>query len=137
MAFTTKEFRGRSTSGNSLPGYTERRTDELFQKQLPDRLRSAAPVDCHMDVVKSGGLFGTKLPMLVITHPNPPSRFFSIGVIVNGNLVSFPLLGESKQNTAKNMGKRYDEFKYQQEISWQLDVTHAIEELFETYFSEL
>lgn len=138
MAFTTKEFRGEARQGIR---FRDTQSDELmsiFQKQLPDRLRSAGiPVDCHMDVVKSGGLFGTKLPMLVITHPNPPSRFFSIGVIVNGNLVSFPLLGESKQNTAKNMGKRYDEFKYQQETSWQLDVTHAIEELFETYFSEL
>lgn len=130
MAFSTKDFRGEARQGICIRGAQSAELMNIFQKELPQRLLNAGiPANWHMDVAKSGGLFGTKLPMLVINHPNPPSRYYAIGVIVNGNVVSFPLLGESKQMTAKNMGKRFDAFKLDQEISWQMDITHEIEVL--------
>lgn len=136
MAISTKDFRGQASEGIRIRNAQSSELEAIYQKELPERLRGAGiPVNIHMETVKSGGLFGTKLPMMVISHPNPPSRFFSVGVIVNGNTVSFPLIGESKQNTAKNMGKRYDQFLLQQEISWQSDITHEIKELFDDYFT--
>lgn len=135
MAYSTKDFRGEASTGIRIRNAQSNDLIDIFQKELPARLRDAGiPAVCHMDIAKSGGLFGTKLPMLVISHPNPPSKYFSIGVVVNGNVVTFPYLGESKQNTAKNMGKRYDEFKLQQEESWQADIIHEIEELFNLHF---
>lgn len=134
MAFSTKEFRGEARQGIRIHGAGSEELMLLFQKELPERLRDAGiPASCCMDVAKSGGLFGTRLPMLIIRHPNPPSQYFSIGVIVNGNTITFPLLGQSKQNTAKNMGKRYDEFKLQQEESWQSEITGLIGEITEEY----
>lgn len=79
--------------------------------------------------------------MLVISHPNPPSRYFDIGVVVNGQVLSFPLLGYSAENTrankideARSQGKllkgllmrKADEFQLQQEELWQGDVINTI-----------
>lgn len=131
MAYSTKEFRGEAHQGIRFKNEKNPTSlMEYFHEFLPAALeREGIPARVRLDTVKSGGLFGTKLPILIISHPNPPSRFFDIGVVVNGNMVSFPLLGESKQNTAANMGKRYDEFKLQQEISWRASIVDIINDL--------
>lgn len=130
MAYSTKDFRGEAHQGIRFKNSNSADLMEFFQRSLPAELeRQGIPARVSFDMVKSGGLFGTKLPIMIISHPNPPSRFFDVGVVINGNMVSFPLLGESKQNTAANMGKRYDEFKLQQEMSWRASITDAIEEL--------
>lgn len=132
MAYSTKDFRGEAYQGLRFKGENAETLIEHFHRLLPGALeREGVPAKVRLDTVKSGGLFGTKLPILIISHPNPPSRFFDIGVVVNGNMVSFPLLGESKQNTAANLGKRYDEFKLQQEISWQSSIVDVINGLIE------
>ena len=129
MAYSTRDFRGEAQQGIRFKDGDAESLRELFQKRLPAELEAQAiPACIRFDTVKSGGLFGTRLPIMIISHPNPPSRFFDIGVVVNGNIVSFPLLGESKQNTAANMGKRYDEFKLQQEESWRASVVDVIED---------
>lgn len=132
MAYTTKDYRGEAAPGIRVRNADEKTLQSELQSAVADRLASEGiPASVTVDTVRSGGLlFGTRLPIIVITHPNPPSRFFSIGVVVNGNMISFPLLGESKQNTAANQGRRYDEFKLQQEVSWQASVTDAIDSLF-------
>ncbi len=132
MAYSTKDYRGEAQQGIRFKNENAASLIEHFHRYLPDALvREGIPAKVRIDTVKSGGLFGTKLPIMIISHPNPPSRFFDIGVVVNGNMVSFPLLGESKQNTAANLGKRYDEFKLQQEISWQSSIMDAINDLIE------
>lgn len=130
MAYSTRDFRGEAQQGIRFKDGDAESLMELFQKRLPAELEAQGiPARIRFDTVKSGGLFGTRLPIMIISHPNPPSSFFDIGVVVNGNIVSFPLLGESKQNTAANMGKRYDEFKLQQEQSWCASILDVIGEM--------
>lgn len=130
MAYSTRDFRGEAQQGIRFKDGDAESLMELFQKRLPAELEAQGiPARIRFDTVKSGGLFGTRLPIMIISHPNPPSSFFDIGVVVNGNIVSFPLLGESKQNTAANMGKRYDAFKLQQEQSWCASILDVIGEM--------
>ena len=103
--------------------------------------KKGIPAVVRSDVAKSGGLLGTRVPMLVISHPNPPSRYFDIGVVVNGQVLSFPLLGYSAENAradkidkTRSQGKllkgllmrKPDEFQLQQEELWQEDVINTI-----------
>ncbi len=102
--------------------------EELTARNIPHYIRE--------DVVKSGGLFGTKLPIMIISHPDSTCKYFSIGIFVNNKTVCFPLLGESAENTKYNKKQfyqnnnnfilaaatKYDEFKLQQEHAWQYDV---------------
>lgn len=130
MAYSTKDFRGEAQQGIRFKDGDAGSLRDFFHRNLPVALTERGiPSRVRFDTVKSGGLFGTRLPIMIISHPNPPSRFFDIGVVVNGNIVSFPLLGESKQNTAANMGKRYDAFKLQQEQSWCASILDVIGEM--------
>lgn len=93
--------------------------------------------------VKSGGMFGTKLPILVISHPTYHNDYFSLCVMVNGQTVSFPLTGESKENTKANKKEFYtqngnyikasfcnpDEFKLQQEVDWEASILRCFNSL--------
>lgn len=132
MAYSTRDFRGEAHIGVRFKGGDPDFMMNFFQGSIPQRLNEQGiPAKVSFGTVKSGGLFGTKLPIMVISHPNPPSRFFDIGVVVNGNTVTFPLLGESKQNTARNLKKRYDQFVLEQEESWQASIADIIAEAIE------
>ena len=140
--YKTSDFRG--TASDAMR-FKEIRGAELFDalcKNLPVALEDAGiPFQSRVDEVKSGGIFGSRNPILIISYPNPPTSFFDIGFLVNDNVVSFPLLGESKQNTKMNMkrsleseGKHFkaalvkpDEFILQQELSWQASVMDAFD----------
>lgn len=147
MAYNTKDFRGQAANPlrivNAGADYFE-----SLKSRLPQMFEAAGvPAVVREDEVKSGGLFsGSRVPMLVISHPNPPSRFFDIGVVVNGQALTFPLLGESAQNTQANkrqaanesgglmsrlFTRNADEFLLQQENMWQKDVLDVIRGLFE------
>ena len=133
----TSDFRG---TVRDAMRFKDMRGTELFdalKKNLPAALEEAGvPFRSHLDEVKSGGIFGSRNPILIISYPNPPTSFFDIGFLVNDNVVSFVLLGESKQNTKMNMKQSYsnegkffkaamvnpDEFILQQEHSWQASV---------------
>ena len=68
-----------------------------------------------------------------------------MGFLVNGNVISFPLLGESKQNTTRNRKNAYlaegkyikaalfnpDEFILEQEQAWQAMVMRVFNRLFD------
>ncbi|MBE7000693.1 MAG: hypothetical protein E7428_10990 [Ruminococcaceae bacterium] len=144
--YRTSDFRGTVCDGIR---FANQRGSELYNaicNTFPEALESeGVPFYSRTDEVKSGGLFGSVLPMLVISHPNPPSSFFSIGIVVNDNVVSFPLLGESTENTKANKkeallaeGKLIraamvnpDEFVLQQEKSWQASVIDVFARLVE------
>lgn len=134
--YKTDHFRGQAQESITLT--QEVGGDQLFQK-VKDLLISeiqarGIPAAFREDIVKSGGmLFGTQLPILVISNPGPGNRYFDIGVFVNGNTISFPLLGESAENTKANKKQFYldngnyfkammvnpDELKLQQEYEWE------------------
>lgn len=111
--------------------------DVLFmqiKQTFPSLLKELRiPASVQEDKIKSGGFWGTTCPMLVVSHPNPPSPFFDIGIVVNDHTVSFPLLGKSEQYAKIKLKKFYerdgrysraaviyvDEFLLQQEDAWQ------------------
>ena len=79
--------------------------------------------------------------MLVISHPNPPSHYFDIGIVIHGQVISVPLLGYSTENTQANkkadakgfkslLTRSADEFALQEEGLWQTDVIDAILSLY-------
>lgn len=142
--YKTSDFRGpirdpiriEATSGNELY--------QAMRKNLPATLKDRGiPHSVHEDTVKSGGMLGTKLPMLIISHPNPPTSFFNMGFIVNDHVISFVYLGESAQNTKMNKklsmeaeGKHLraamikpDEFILQQEKLWNSQVLDSFDSL--------
>ena len=108
VLFKTSDFRG---TVRDAMRFKDMRGTELFdalKKNLPAALEEAGvPFRSHLDEVKSGGIFGSRNPILIISYPNPPTSFFDIGFLVNDNVVSFVLLGESKQNTKMNMKQSY------------------------------
>lgn len=78
--------------------------------------------------------------MLILSNTASENRFFDIGICVNEKTVSFPLLGESAENTKNNRKNYYkengnhikaalikvDEFKLQQEAAWQQSIINCI-----------
>ena len=142
-SYSTREFRGylqeglRFTNG-TLTGKDLRDAilyameQELKEKNIPAKVLPAA--------VASRKIFAFNwMPMLVIKNTEPGKKYFDMGIVVNYNTVTFPLLGESKENTRNNMHNMYknertfsgdvksmfyraDEFKLQSEANWQQDV---------------
>lgn len=136
MTFHTDDFRG---SAQENVRFTT--SDDWFQKikeTMQTELESRGiPAKLSEGKVKSGGmLFGSKYPILVIHHPDSSCRYFDIGICVNGDTISFPLLGISAENTKYNKKKIYEQngnfikaamvkpdmFKLQQEHEWQSQV---------------
>ena len=126
--YKTSEFRGAMRDDIMF-------SEEVGGKELYDKMKA-------MVIVKSGGIFGTEFPILIISNPNPENKFFDLGFFVNGQTISFPLLGMSSENTKANKKKQYeaegkflrsmmikpDEFKLQQEIEWQSLILHCVSE---------
>lgn len=133
--YKTSEFRGFLQGGLLLK-------DDVGGQELYDKMKAllvekikekGIPATIREDVVKSGGLFGTKFPILIISNPDPENKFFDLGFFVNGQTIYFPLLGTSSENTKLNMKKQYeaegkllrskmikpDEFKLQKENEWE------------------
>lgn len=103
------------------------------------------PAKFTEDTYKSGGFFSSSsLPMLVISHPSPDCKYFSIGVFINQTVLNLPLLGGSAENYKYNMREqciqsgnvikaamyRPDEMKLQQERIWEDNIFNCIMSLF-------
>ncbi len=137
MAYNVKEFRGKAHRPFRCSDSASQ-TLHYLKSSLPDAFKAKnIPASVREDVAKSGGLFGSQVPMLVISHPNPPSHYFDIGIVINGQAISFPLLGYSAENTQANkkadakglkglLTRSADEFALQEEGLWQADVIDAI-----------
>lgn len=113
---------------------------ELFEKIkdiLPDALSERnIPFNIYEDVVKSGSFFrGSRSPVVIISHPDPSCKYFSIGICVNGNQISFPLVGRSEETRKVKMKQMYehqgsikallikpDTLKLQKEENWRRQV---------------
>lgn len=110
--------------------------DSLARKlttEFPAALK-AEGVHCYTEEVevKSGGLFGTVAPALLVSYPNAPTKFFDLAFIAWDGSLIFHYFGESKQNNKKNMHDHYqkngnllkaalckpDEFILQKELNW-------------------
>lgn len=146
MAYKTNDARGMAGDGIRCLNANGADLLEIIRDSLQAKLEErGVPARISSNVMKSGGLLGSKAPMLVVTHPNPPSEFFDIGIVINDNLVSFPLLGQSAQNAKvqkleglREQGKlvrswlvRPDEFILQQEGEWQRNVLEAVHACFD------
>lgn len=145
MAYKTDDIRGWAQDG--LHYSNEQGGDALYQeikRLLIDEIRARnIPALFKDDFMKSGGLFGTKCPMLVVSNPNPGCRFFDIGFYVSGPTVSFPLLGESVENTKNNKKNYYkengqnlkaalikvDDLKLQEEAIWRTQILECFNDL--------
>lgn len=138
MTYHTEDFRGFAQDCIVLKKEQDDTTlfykiKDFMENEIKQR---GIPAVIHEGVVKSGGMFGQKKPLLVIAHSDSACKYFFIGIFVAGIQVYFPLLGESAENTKCNRKKRYqesgnfimagmtkpDEFKLQQEAEWQYQV---------------
>lgn len=142
MAYKTNKIRG-----NLIDPVTFH--NEIGGEDLYEKIKDAILTEIYIgnlsattseDILKSGGMFGTKVPMFIIKNPLPENKFFDIGICVNGKTMSFPLLGESAENTKNNKKEYYfetgsrlkakmikvDEFKLQQEIEWQQTIINCL-----------
>ena len=143
--YRTDDFRGNAQDSITLTN--EVGGDSLFEK-IKDAVISnleerGIDAKWYVSEVKSGGLFGTRLPILVISNSQPENRYFDIGIFCNGNTVNFPLLGESAENTKANKKQYYeengsyikaalvkpDEMKLQMEIQWETEVLDCFNSL--------
>lgn len=81
--------------------------------------------------------------MLVIRHPNPPFKYREVGVIVNGDTVTFPLWGpgcaagpagkqEARRTPYQPSYARRNQLQHQQEVNWIQDVVDMINSGFES-----
>ncbi len=142
MAISTNYFRGELHDPITITGCDG---VDLFSA-LKEYLLSAAentsvPMKIHEDTLKSGGLlFGSRIPLLLINHPDPSCKYFTIGIFFNGSVINFQLLGKSEEQYKYNLKEqarkegnfikqalyRPDELKIQQENTWQSDVLSLI-----------
>ena len=144
MAYNLKDNRGMITEPISFRDASGVNADNIADLMAQEAARNGIPANIRTDYVKEGGLFGSSYPCVVITHPNPPQRYFTDVYIVNGNTVNFYFFGESKANTSTNIAKARqnslsgkllnaisgsNEMAYQQEMLWH----RQIYELFEGF----
>lgn len=142
--YRTTDFRGKAQDPIRFGSMRGSELFDVLSRNLPAELeRAGIPFRARTDEVKSGGMFGSRNPILIISYPDPPTSFFEMGFLVNDNVVSFPLLGESKQNTKMNMKKTYtsegkflkaamvnpDEFILEQEMAWEASVMDVFNSL--------
>lgn len=139
--YQTTAFRGSVSDPTMITDMGGKALFDELVRELPAALKAAGvPHTYRTDEVKSGNFFRSSYnPILIISHPNPPSSFYDIGFLVNENVISFPLLGESKQHATMNRKNAYiaegkyikaalfnpDEFILQQERAWQAMVMRA------------
>ncbi len=110
-----------SYNTNDIMGYAqdpivfsnEQGGNELYEKVKEVMVyginENGLPATMFEDTIKSGGMFGTKCPLLMIRHSDSSCRFFMIGIFVYGNQVMFALFGESAENTKYNRKQYYQE----------------------------
>ena len=97
-----------------------------------------------IDEFVSGSMFSkTRTPLLLINHPDPTCKYFTLGIYANQNILNFPLFGESAENTKNNKYEYYktqgtglkanfykpDMIKLQQEQLWQETIRECIDGL--------
>lgn len=134
MGFAAEGIRVRNLRGKAL--YDTIKT--MLKREIAAR---GIPAGFYEDEVCSGGFFGSKVPALVIYYKDPPCSFFDIVVAVNDNVITFPVIGESAENTKLNKKARLeeegkymraaminpDELLLQQESAWRAEIMDLFE----------
>lgn len=139
----TKDCRGEIRQTIQAEGWTATDIAEYIQA-IADR--DGIPVNVTTDQVKSGGLFGSFYPCVLISHPNPPQSYFQHMIIINGNIINFQFWGMSKANYNSNMKEmhrneglltglvksafyQHGEMALQTEMLWHNQINNIYEEI--------
>lgn len=146
MTFTTNDFRGEAHDPINV---TNMGGTELYE-EIKEFIcvwfaENNIPAKLSEEMLKSGSFFGgSKVPILLINHPDPSCKYFTIGVYVNGSVLNFKYLGKSEEQYKYNLKEarqqqgnflqtlfiKPNEFKIQQEFQWQAQVLSFIEGFF-------
>lgn len=146
MGYTTDKFFGYIQDGIRI---TDVGGEELCNFIIND-LQSETqyrgiPVRINKTTVRSGGVvFGTICPLIEISHPT--EKYSMIGIMVNGNILSFPFLSLSNQMVKARARKsgvinsqrsfltqqflKGDMAKVQQEDYWHAQILDCVNALF-------
>lgn len=146
MSFTSSDFRGEAHESVGFSDCSGQQLYDIIKNALMDWTEeNHIPAKFSEDYFKTGGLLtGSKVPMLLVNHPNPSCKFFTIGMYVVDKFVYFPLLGKSAEQykyRMKEMNKsngsfiqaaltRPNEIKIQEEMQWQYDLLSCINAYF-------
>jgi len=95
-----KDCRGEIRGAIQAEGWDRESLVQLINQIAEEK---GIPVSVSVDEVSTGGLFGTVMPCIIISHPNPPMSYFQHMVIMNGNIFNFQFWGMSKANYNNNM----------------------------------
>lgn len=117
-------------------------TPEKLAEQIEQRAKErGVPAVVRVDTIRSGGiLMGSTCPCIVVSHPNPPQRYFDQLIIMNDHIVSFKFWGESKANTnhnkkaeargsLKSLFINDDELALETEHAWHMELVDIYESL--------
>lgn len=148
MSYTSSDFRGEARDSIGFSDCSGQELFSIMKNAFLDWTReNHIPATITEDVFKTGGLLtGSRAPMLLINHPDPSCKYFTLGVYVVDNIVYFPLLGKSAEQYKYNMKEynkskgsfiqaaltRPNEIKIQQEMQWQYDVLSCIDAYFKS-----
>ena len=146
MSYTSSDFRGEARDSVGFSDCSGQVLFNLIKDAFIDWTQeNNIPAKFTEDVFKTGGLLsGSKAPMLLINHPDPSCKYFTLGIYVVNNMVHFPLLGKSAEQYKYNSKEllkskgnfiqaalvRPNEIKLQEEMQWQYDVLSCIDEYF-------
>lgn len=148
MSYTSSDFRGEARDPIRFTDCSGQELFDVMRNAFIDWTQSNnIPARITEDIFKTGNFItGSKVPMLLINHPDPSCKFFTLGIYVVNNVVNFPLLGKSAEQYKYNMKEynkskgsfiqaaltRPNEIKIQEEMQWQYDVLSCIDEYFKS-----
>lgn len=93
---------------------TYRDTSNLTVQNIAEIMREGTknngiPANVREDTVHEGGCLGKSYSCVVISHPNPPQKYFDDVIVVIGNTVYFYFFGYSKANYKTNRAQQREE----------------------------
>lgn len=97
MGYTADKFCGYIQDGRRISNYSGDQLCQMIMQMLQEETQYRnIPARITQTTVRSGGMiFGTTCPLIEIAHPT--ERYSIIGVMINGNILSFPFLSLSNQ----------------------------------------
>lgn len=146
--YSTASFRGKWNDGVRFKGVDvtgKDLRDEIMIRMEEELKKRNIPAEVAPAGVASRKHFAFNwMPMIVIKNTDSKNKYFDLAIVVNFDTLTFPLLGESKENTKYNTHKLYkdentfwgdvksvfyhaDEFKLQQEANWRQDVIEVFD----------
>lgn len=143
-----KDCRGEIIGPIQAPGWT---ATDVKEQLVALAEQHEVPVVIRTDQVKSGGLFGSYFPCVILSHPNPPQAYYSHMIIFNGDILNFQFYGMSKANYNANMAEYHknsgkltglvksafygnDEMAIQTEDMWHSKIVDLYIELFQPQY---